>query len=167
MSTNRPWDLRVEHLDEAFGITTAAPRLSWKLPRGSARQQAYRVRAGEWDTGVVERDTSILVPYAGPPLRSRQKVDWQVKVWTEAGESAWSAPSSWEMGLLTRHDWAAQWVAPHERDGPGTPGHRPAYALRTTFEHVGQWNVARLYASAHGVYELFLNGRRVGDLELT
>jgi alpha-L-rhamnosidase len=167
MQTNRPWDLRVEHLDDAFGIDVAVPRLSWKLPRGVVRQRAYRIRAGNWDSGVRDGETNTLVPYEGPTLESRQRVDWQVKVWTEAGESAWSERANWEMGLLNERDWQAQWIAPAEHDGPGSPGHRRAYALRATFDAARDARVARLYATAHGVYELFLNGVRVGDLELT
>ncbi len=164
-SANRPWDLRVEHLDEAFGIATTTPRLSWKLPPATSRQLAFRVRAGEWDSGRVESDVNVLVPYAGSSLRSRQYVEWLVKVWTDHGESAWSAPAWWEMGLLGGDDWRARWIEPHGHDG-GNPGVRHAHLFRTTFTSAGGPR-ARLYATAHGVYELFLNGTRVGDFELT
>jgi alpha-L-rhamnosidase len=162
--SDRPWDLRVEHLDEAFGIDTTIPGLSWKLPRLASRQLAFRVRAGGWDSGRVETDVNILVPYAGPQLRSRQRVDWDVKVWTDVGESAWSSPARWEMGLLGADDWIARWIEPSDSDW-GTPGKRHAHVFRTTFSAGG--SRARLYATAHGVYEVFLNGVRVGELELT
>jgi alpha-L-rhamnosidase len=43
--------LRVEHLDEPLGIHCRAPRLSWRLPDGAARQVAYRLSADNgWDT---------------------------------------------------------------------------------------------------------------------
>src|SRR3954462_11221898 len=84
---SRPWNLRVEHLREAFGIGTRTPRLSWKLPNMAAGQVAYRIRGGEWDSGKGESGESVFVPYAGPPLASRQQVDWQVKVWTDTGET--------------------------------------------------------------------------------
>lgn len=60
---------------------------------------------------------------------------------------------------------AARWIEPLEEVIP-PPGERPGYELRGTFEldHIGQ---ATVCATAHGVYELFLNGTRVGDLELT
>ena len=38
--------------------------------------------------------------------------------------------------------------------------------LRHTFRLNAPTREARLYATAHGVYETFLNGRRVGDVEL-
>jgi len=166
MNANRPWDLRVEHLDEAFGIDTTVPRLSWKLPPLASRQVAYKVNAGEWDSGRVDTDVSILVPYGGPPLQSRQRVEWRVKVWTAEGESAWSARASWEMGLLSSDDWSARWIESRDQ-ARERPGVRHADLFRTTFDVSQTRSRARLYATAHGVYELFLNGTRVGGLELT
>jgi len=75
--------LRVDHLDHALGID-ASPRLSWRLPDGAVRQVAYRLRGDNgWDTGRLESDRSLLVPYDGPALVSGQRVTWQVKVWTD------------------------------------------------------------------------------------
>ena len=66
--SNVPTRLRVEHLDEALGIRTTAPRLSWRLPDGARAQEAYRITADNgWDTGWVGSGQSLLVPYAGPP----------------------------------------------------------------------------------------------------
>ncbi len=162
-----PSFLRVEHLDEALGICVTKPRLSWRLPPGSARQGAYQIRADNgWDTGRVESDQSLLVPYAGPPLASRQLVNWEVKAWTDLGESEWSEPSWFEMGLLHPTDWQADWISPADRSG-AEPGNRPASLLRYEFELEPSVVAARLYATAHGIYEGFLNGHRLGDEELT
>src|SRR5262249_15385249 len=100
-SQEQPPRLRVEHLDRAFRIDVPSPRLSWLLPPGAQRQLAYHIRADTWDSGWVESDRSILVPYGGPPLSSGACVTWSVKVLTDAGESDWSEPMSWEMGLLS------------------------------------------------------------------
>ena len=56
-------------------------------------------------------------------------------------------------------DWSARWIEPHE-------AHRSAHVLRHTFRLHAPVTQARLYATAHGIYEAFLNGRRVGDVEL-
>ena len=86
--TSVPHGLRVEHLDEALGIRTTAPRLSWRLPDGAHGQQAYRLTADTgWDTGWGLSPQNLLVPYAGPPLESAQRVQWQVQVRTDLGES--------------------------------------------------------------------------------
>nr|BFE70593.1 hypothetical protein GCM10020092_038940 [Actinoplanes digitatis] len=147
-----PYGLRVEHLDHPLGILTAAPRLSWRLPPGATGQRAYRIRTGNgWDTGPVVGSRSLLVGYEGPALRSAERVTWQVKVWTDRGESDWSAPGWFETGLLHAGDWRQDWIE------PGAPLLRTAFTGRPT----------RLYLTAHGVYEAFVNGERVGDAELT
>ncbi|MDX3191277.1 family 78 glycoside hydrolase catalytic domain [Streptomyces sp. MN03-5084-2B] len=159
--------LRTEHLDEALGIGVIEPRFSWRLPAGTAGQTAYRIRTDNgWDTGRVESGASTLLPYDGPPLRSRQRVEWRVKVWADGTEGGWSDPAVFETGLLSTTDWRAEWITPNENPG-GTPGNRPATLLRHEFEVTAPVVSARLYATAHGIYEGFLNEERIGDTELT
>jgi alpha-L-rhamnosidase len=162
-----PRRLRVEHLEEALGIDLAAPRLSWQLAAPAARQDAYRLEVGAWSSGWVESDECVLVPYAGPPIGSRTRVQWRVQVRTDAGLSDWSPWSWWETGLLRTDDWSAQWVSPVEADPLPAAGERPASVLRTRFTVTSDARSARVYATAHGLYELFLDGERVGDHELT
>lgn len=172
-----PTQLRVEHLDDPLGLTVRAPRLSWRLPAGASRQGAYRVRAGRWDSGRVESDQSLLVPYAGPAVASGERVEWTVMVWTEAGPSDWAAPGWWEAGLLDPGDWTAQWIEPPTTKPPAAEpvsaepvsadAPCPAWHLRGTCTFAGPVERARLYVTAHGVYEFFINGVRVGDMELT
>lgn len=130
-SPGAPVDLECESAVNPF-IDTREPVLSWRLndPREGAAQSAWRVMAastpeklaaGEgdlWDSGKVTSDQSVLVPYAGKPLTSRQRVHWKVKVWEkDGGESEWSEPAFWEMGLLTDQDWeGAQWIAAREHE---------------------------------------------------
>lgn len=161
-----PTRLRVEHLEEPWGIDVARPRLSWWLPLGAHEQRAYRLRTNEWDSGRVNSDQSLLVELAGPPMISRQRVECAVKVWTDRGESEWSCPIGWEMGLLHPADWVARWIEPPEAEIPSV-GKRPAWRLRHEFEIAQHPSNARLYATAHGLYEVYLNGSRVGDVELT
>jgi alpha-L-rhamnosidase len=161
-----PTRLRVEHLDEPLGIDIVRPRLSWWLPFGAREQRAYRLRTNDWDSGRVDSEQTLLVDFAGPPLKSRQRVECAVKVWTDKGESEWSSPVGWEMGLLHPGDWTARWIEPPE--GPIPPvGKRPAWRLRHEFNVMQMPGNARLYATAHGLYEVYLNGARVGDVELT
>lgn len=165
--TTAPTHLRVEHLGHAFGIGEPAPRLSWWLPVGSTAQSAYEVEVDGTSTGRVETDASVLVPWPAPPLGSRRRVTWRVRVWTDRGTSAWSERSTVETGLVDADDWVARWIEPDEQDRP-PPGQRPAYVLATDVDvpHDADLAGARLYATAHGIYETFLNGRRVGDIEL-
>ncbi len=162
-----PHALRVEHLDEALGTQTEAPRLSWQLPSGAAAQQAYRITTDNgWDTGWVASVDQLLVPYAGPPLASSQRVTWQVQVRTDLGESPVSEPSWFETGLLWAEDWSALWVEPGTMPA-GEKGHRPAALLRVEFDAGTPVVAARLHATAQGLYEAFCDGTRIGDAELT
>ena len=162
-----PRRLRVEHLEEALGIDVAAPRLSWQLAAPATRQEAYRLQVGAWDSGWVESDESVLVPYEGPAIGSRTRIEWRVQLRTDAGLSPWSPWSWWETGLLGADDWSAQWISPVEADPLPAAGERPASVLRTRFTVTEAGSSARIHATAHGLYELFLDGERVGDQELT
>ncbi|WP_285318646.1 alpha-L-rhamnosidase [Pseudarthrobacter sp. lyk4-40-TYG-27] len=167
-----PTRLRAEHLSEAMGLTIREPRLSWTPPAGTVRQAAYRISAGNgWDTGRVESAESGGIPYSGPALDSRSRFEWRVRTWnidpagTETA-SGWSEPMSVELGLLHASDWTAQWIGPGDENVPA-PGERPGWALTKTFTLHTAPEQARAYATAHGIYELFINGRRVGDQQLT
>lgn len=162
--TAPPTHLRVEHLDEHLGVTVEAPRLSWRLPSDAAVQVAYQVRAGAWDSGRVESDESRLVSYAGPALHSEDQVEWAVKVWTDVGESPWSTPSWWEMGLLRADDWVAEWICP---PADSAPAPHDVWQMRGSCVLPPQVGRARLHVTAQGIYEFFINGSRVGDRELT
>ncbi|MBN1417445.1 MAG: family 78 glycoside hydrolase catalytic domain, partial [Planctomycetes bacterium] len=163
----RPRHLRCEHLTDPAGIDTRVPRLSWVLESDERAQgqTAYRILvatspeklAGDdgdlWDSGKVASSESILVVYGGAPLRSRIRAHWKVRVWDKAGrESPWSEPARFGMGLLDPMDWRARWI--------GAAGSAPM--LRKAFAVAGSIRRATLYATALGLYEMHLNGRRVG-----
>jgi alpha-L-rhamnosidase len=127
---NAPDHLQCEAMREALGIDIAHPRLSWQLQdlRRGARQAGYEIRvasssellaqdrADVWDSGRVASDQSVNVPYDGPPVQSRRRYYWQVRVWDPQGQaSSYSQASWWEMGLLSPQDWKAKWIT---RDMP-------------------------------------------------
>ena len=169
MSPMQPTHLRCEYFSEPIGIDARAPRLSWHV--GTAAQSAYQVVVADvWDSGKVASDRSIHVAYAGPPLRSRQRCEWRVRTWDAAGAGAgggagepspWSAPATFEMGLLERGDWRAKWVGSHLVGGPYSIP--PTPYLRRAFPLAKPVKAARLYVTALGLYRFAINGRRVGD----
>ena len=146
------------------------PALCWWLPEGASVQHAYRLRTDDGsDTGRVDGRTQSFVRL---PVfdRSRRSAAARVKVWTDLGESEWSDPVRLEADLLDDADWSGRWigVAEARRAASGREGaapSRPAYWLRTTLD-VPPSIQARLYVTALGLYEAFLDGRRVGDVEL-
>jgi alpha-L-rhamnosidase len=158
-----PVRLRAEHLDEALGIGTAAPRLSWRYdeaPSGFVQEsvEVEVVRPSGAETYVLGGPEQVLVAWPAPPLRSRERVEVRVRV----PDGEWSEPLPVEAGLLAREDWVASFVTPV---GPMAKG-EPAPVLRGVLDVQGEVVSARLYATAMGLYAPSLNGARVGDLEL-
>ncbi len=172
-SSLRVQDLRCDYQLNPLGIESKEPRLSWQLTSNQrgATQSAYQIQVkdhrGElWDSGKVSSDQSLHIPYRGPALCSRQRCTWQVRVWDSNDQpSAWSEPGWWEMGLLQREDWQAHWIEPDWDEDPAV--FNPSPYLRTPFTLRTQPISARLYVTAHGLYEASLNGQRVGDAYFT
>ncbi len=168
--------LRTEYAENPLGIDIRKPRLSWRIMSDARNvvQSAYHIRVARnesdltanrnlvWDSGRVAASESIHLAYAGPELQSGQRVYWQVRVWDGAGKASdWSAPAWWEMGLLSATDWKAGWI---EADLPeDTSKSNPAPMLRRKFNINGAIQSARAYVTSHGLYEMHLNGRRVGE----
>ncbi|WP_136078202.1 alpha-L-rhamnosidase [Pontiella desulfatans] len=122
-----PIDLTMgEGFVNPLGFHDATPVFSWKLPVGVQKQTAYQlVVKGDgllWDSGWVESDRSVFVPYGGKALASRQQGEWQVRFRDENGkQSEWSESATFELGLLSNADWKAQWIRPSMPDAPPVP----------------------------------------------
>jgi len=166
--------LRCEYHINPLGLDVRRPRLGWKL-RGDGRglrQTAYQVQVSAsprfdhgllWDTGRVETDQSVHVPYGGLELSSGQRCHWRVRLWDQTGTpTAWSDPAWWELGLLSSDDWRARWIEPEGEVDP--QAYKPAPHLRRAFTLPSKPIArARAYVTAHGVYEFSLNGQVAGD----
>ena len=127
-------ETRCEYAVNPVGIDTLQPRLSWKLTDQTRNQiqTAYQIRVAEtqealekgegllWDTDkTVSSDTAHIV-YEGAPLHAGMRCFWQIRAWDRQGApTPWSAPSFWQVALLTANDWKnAQWIGPASSDTP-------------------------------------------------
>lgn len=176
MASFVPTYLRCEYLVNPLAIEAAAPRLSWTLEPASPdlrglRQTAYQVlvatspeklaadQGDAWDSGKVASDAMNHVEYAGTKLRSAQPYCWKVRCWDQDGQpSAWSAPATWAMGV---DQWQAKWIGATETPAADKAG--PSPMVRTVFRVDSPVKRAVAYVSALGMYELHINGRRVGE----
>ncbi|MBI5724721.1 MAG: family 78 glycoside hydrolase catalytic domain [Planctomycetes bacterium] len=171
-----PTNLRCEYLVNPIGIDVQQPRLSWLVndERRGARQTAHQIvvslHSGKmgveipplWDSGKVAGDRSIHVPYAGPVLKSRQRYFWKIRTWDVNDQpSDWSQQAFWETGLLDPSEWQAHWIGSEMAGGQNTTS--PCPYLRKGFHLDKPVARARLYITALGLYECFINGRAVGD----
>lgn len=166
--------VRVNHLDVALGITDPTPCLSWKTEaRDGWRQGSYEIAADDpltgrfWTTGRVVDSNSAFVTWPFPAVRSRGCRLVRVRVWGEHDDqpTMWGPNTCLEVGLLRPTDWSAGLVVADE--APPGAGDQPPWLFRRRFELDSAVESARLYASAHGVLDLKINGNRVGDSVLT
>jgi len=170
-------DLKCESVANPMNVDVVRPRLSWIVssPDEGQRQSGYRILVASrqerlvanqgdlWDTGKVNSNATIEVPYAGHPLRSAEEVYWKVQVWDANGNpSKWSAENHWTMGLLSPLDWKAKWI------GAGEDAKQPVtMQLRRSFAISKPVRKALLFVSGLGQYEMWLNGLKVGADWLT
>ena len=108
---------------------------------------------------TVKSAEQVLVPWPFAPLGSRERATVRVRVASGDRWSDWSEPAEVETGLLGINDWTAVFVSPREAGGLDSP----APLTRGMFIVNGEVAQARLYTTALGVYEAWLNNQRVGD----
>ncbi len=169
-------DLTVEYKKNPTGIDTRKPRFSWKITGAGTgiMQTAYSIRVATdqkfpkskmiWQSGKRGSDESVFIEYNGPDLKSGEKYFWQVKVWdNKKRQSKWSETAYWETGLLSPSEWKAKWI---EIEGD-TLRYAPSPHFRKEFSVTKPVVKATAYVTSHGLYELHLNGKKVGDQVLT
>ncbi|MGN0361801.1 MAG: family 78 glycoside hydrolase catalytic domain [Bilifractor sp.] len=113
-----------------------------------------------WDTGMVKDQAEAFIPYTGPDLVSRERYTARIIVWDNHGACA-EEVCSFETGLLHPEDWEADWVAPgleKKRSKPGFGNQAPATMFRNCWSLQEKPVLARVYATCHGMYRLYLNG---------
>ena len=188
------YDLKLSGQESPLGVEGPC-EFSWLVKTASGADQAsYRVRvahsahdllAGEgivWDSGVVESPETNGIGFGGE-LEAFSAYAWNVEVAYADGAVETSDAATFECGPLTEADWDAQWVSsPFGRHGKyfvtefieegnfddtvnkddlNAPVH-----FREEFSAEKAVSRARLYATAHGVYDAELNGVRVSDVLL-
>ena len=163
-----PYDLTIDFGGDLFLVSGRSPRLSWKLPATLAVQTAADIEmvigAGEREIIGIEGSDHLLVGWPARSLRSGDEVRWRVRSRTESGASPWSEWHAFEAGLFDE-DWTARWISPVEDERRAAPD-RPAHLLTGSFVVRSTVRRARLYATALGLYEAFVNSERAGTVEL-
>ena len=163
-----PLDVVLDRGADPLQLGEARPTLSWRIA-GNRPQRAYEIKVHgptrpETSTGRVESDRMRDVPWPAAALRSREQVAVQVRAWVGEQVSGWSEPVQAEASLLDAGDWSVDFISPSVTASRGAA--RPAYLLRASFTLPEEVQQARAYVTAHGVYELEVNGARAGESEL-
>ncbi len=167
-----PVKLLTENLTNPIGLDVSQPRFSWQLESSqrNVTQSAFEIKltSGKttlWNSGKVQSDQSVHVPYTGRALQSGKKYFWQVRVWDHNGKaSSWSQQASFQTAFFQVSDWKAKWIEPGYIEDTIM---RPSPLMRKQFTLSKKVANATAYITAHGMYEAKINGQRVGDAYLT
>lgn len=166
--------LRTEYRKNPIGLTIRKPRFSWKIEskeRGTM-QISYHVVVREetlcgkdpaavaWDSGIVESAQSVLVVYEGKELKAETAYSVSVEVVDNHGNTA-NAKMMFETGIFDNMNFSAKMIT---HDFPEKETSCPVF--EKVFEVEKEVAKARLYVTAHGVYEISLNGVRAGDYRM-
>ena len=167
-------DVKVEYRDNPIGLDVKKPRFSWKLEseQGNTMQTAYRIyvtnhdEVGKdknivWDSEKVDSQQSVLVEYDGNTLQPETTYHCYIQVWDNHGEVA-DKEVTFETGLCTSENIIADWIT-HDFSEEETAC--PIFFKKFSIEK--KVKKARLYATALGLYELSMDGQRVGDSYFT
>lgn len=172
--------LRCEFMENPVGIDISNPSLSWEIgsdARG-VKQTGYRVLVASsleklnadegdlWDSQSVRSEQSTNVLYNGKSLASRTTCYWKVKTTTNLGSSGWSQPAQWIMAFTDNKDWKATWIG-LDKSFPGDilkeKTRLAARYFRKEFQNEKKIEKAMLYISGLGLYEAYINGKKIGD----
>ena len=163
--------LKTEHLVSPLGVDKPNPRLSWRMVSANegAAQNSFRLLVGRdslkvsqgsgdvWDSGK-QQSSQMSVRYRGEPLQPRTRYYWQVAITDEQGVEAKSEVAVFETGKMSLDAWVGNWIS----DNKGIE-HSPAPYFRKKFNVGKQIKQARLYVAVAGLYNLYINGERMGD----
>ena len=178
-----PLNLKTEYKDNPV-TDELQPRLSWEL-RSAIRgqeQTAYQLivasspsllnesSADLWNTGKFKSNETNQIVYRGKALTPRTICYWKVRAWDKNGvPSAWSDVAKWEIGLISKSNWSAGWIGNDLNHlGKGKVYNLPpAPFFRKEINLLGQIKKARLYVTALGLYEFYINGKKIGSDNFT
>ncbi|WP_303228640.1 glycoside hydrolase family 78 protein, partial [Parabacteroides goldsteinii] len=166
--------LQSDHLETPIGVDNPTPRLSWRMDdsRQGAKQTSYRVlvdkdsmkvvngKADIWDTGKINTG-DMLITYAGKQLEPFTKYYWKVIGGDLEYKEVFSPVSSFETGMMDIKNWQGSWIG----DGQDV-NYEPAPYFRKKFTTGKKIKSARAYIAVGGLYELYINGEKIGNHRL-
>lgn len=173
--------LQTEMLTNPEGIDVKQPRFNWVLQSklNQIKQIAYQITVASsleklntntpdlWDSGKVVSDESVNVIYSGKKLNNRQEAFWKVRIWTNKGEAVATDIAHFSMGILTYADWkSTRWIGYDKispEDSISQFSRLSARYLRKSFDVKRQLKTAKVYIMGLGLYELYVNGNKIGN----
>ena len=177
----RVTNLKCENKTTPLGVDIPKPRFSWisESDQRGVNQRAYQIQVASsmeklnentpdvWDSKNVTSDKSSQITYEGKPLESNRKYFWKVQIWDSKGGTHTSEMAFWTTGLFHNSDWKAKWIGLDKAvagDDPNNPHTMlSARMLRHEFNVEKRIKSATAFISGLGLFELYLNGEKIGD----
>lgn len=152
--TIEPVNLRTEYLLDPIGIDTQSPRFTWEL---KGEKKDFIPARSEIQIGTTS--DSLFVYSKDISFKPHTHYFWNVTVWDTTGkQSKTSDIATFETGKFIPGDWSGKWITDKQ-----DKEYEPAPLFRKTFTSNKKIKEARAYMAAAGYYELFINGKRVGE----
>ncbi|MBF4470508.1 glycoside hydrolase family 78 protein [Flavobacterium sp. HJJ] len=174
-------NLQCEMLNNPEGIDVLKPRLSWQMKsdENAVKQTAYQIlvastlenlnanKADLWDSGKVQSSESVNIIYNGKKLKDRDNAFWKVILFTNKGEIKSTENAHFSIGILTYADWKlTRWIGYEKlskEDSVSQYSRLSARYLRKEINLKKQVKSAKVYLMGMGLYELYINGNKIGD----
>lgn len=171
------WQVAVENEDETMVVFQKAYQITIsEIPSGK------RI----FDSGMVE-SSDVWCDTENLDVKSDRDYSCSIRLWDQSGKQGKSENSIFSTGILHREDWHAKWIEPEQKpaqncldismeemfEQASNGGVKfdytrinPCKFLRKEFTIEKSVKRARVYATAHGLYRLEINGHCLNPDEL-
>ena len=163
------YDLKTNYQNNPMGINLEGLTLSWKVTDALGFfQESVRIRIGTdsklenccFDSGEMKLAECMYVPEV--TFAPGQTYYWQVSVTDDEGDHADSPVATFEGGHPAE-EWYGKWIT-----APFSPELHPVFQKEFSLsEQELTDGIARIYVCGLGLYEVYLNGEKVGEEYLT
>ena len=161
------YDVKTNRMVNPIGVDSKKPAFSWKIKsnKNGLVQKSYAITVKDengsevWNSGEVLSDVSLNIRYEGKALKPSARYAWDLLLTLSDGTKARYEGATFETGLLSASPLSdAKWIG----SSTNTDSQKPV-AFRKVFSvKKAKLVKAKLYSTALGNYENFMNGERVG-----
>lgn len=155
-------NVRINGVENPVGFSLGKPDCSWQVEKAVSQKQEYAVIEVAADAdfkAVLYKKEGAGLKQSGEALdmclKPRTTYYYRVTVAGDGGETAVSGVYTFETGKMDE-PWRAEWIAPAREDT-----FHPI--LEKTFTVDKKIKRARLYATGVGLFEAYINGKKLGD----
>lgn len=161
---------RVEDLERGCVTDEVHPRFSWYVESDNKETTIdyYELSVGSWK---IRTNEQIKVPYKGEPLIPFTEYEAVVSAFSKDGEET-NATLTFETGRMNE-GWRGSWITDskysftEKKVSPKPMTFRKEIDIskiaKRDLEGESKISSARIYATSLGIYDLYLNGKKVGD----